>query len=110
MSGPYIAAASDLVARNMPFGDGQCVALVEAVAHTPDHTAWRQGTALADAISRTGGIASGTAIATFMNGVYPSLPTGNHAAIYVSAAEDGKSVVVFDQWVGQPPHLRTLYF
>ena len=65
---------------------------------------------LADAIADLNGIATGTAIATFINGIYPSLPHGNHAAIFVSAAADGSSVVVFDQWAGQTPHLRTLYF
>ncbi len=110
MPGPYIAKPSDLVARSTPFGNGQCVALVRAVADVPNHSLWREGAKLADAIRTTGGIADGTAIATFFNGVYPSQATGNHAAIFVSAAADFTSVVVFDQWAGQSPHFRTLIF
>jgi hypothetical protein len=110
MAGPYIAKPTDLVARQQPYGDGQCVALVRALTGAPNHQLWREGAKLADAIRQTNGIAKGTAIATFINGGYPSLSTGNHAAIFVSAAADFSSVVVFDQWVGQPPHLRTLMF
>ena len=51
----------------------------------------------------------GTAIATFnKSGKYASLPTGNHAAIYVS--QDDKGLVVYDQWKGQPVHKRTIRF
>jgi hypothetical protein len=53
-------------------------------------------------------IPKGTAIATFINGVYPSLPHGNHAAIYVEQNADG--LVVWDQWVGQPVHKRLIQF
>jgi|HubBroStandDraft_5_1064220.scaffolds.fasta_scaffold965992_1 hypothetical protein len=110
MPGPYIAQPADLVPRATPYGNGQCVALVEALCGAPHHVQWREGARLADLISQPPGIATGTAIATFIAGTYPSKPTGNHAAIFVSAAADRSSVVVFDQWAGQPPHLRTLYF
>lgn len=110
MAGPYIAEAADLVAGKPPYGTGQCVELVRDLTGAPNHQLWHEGAKLADAIWAMNGIAKGTAIATFINGIYPSLPTGNHAAIYVSAAADFSSVVVFDQWLGQPPHLRTLSF
>jgi hypothetical protein len=110
MSGPYVAKSTDLVASSTPFGNGQCVALVRALTGAPTHDLWRQGAKLADAIRTPDGIAKGTAIATFFDGAYPSHSSGNHAAIFVSAAADFASVQVFDQWVGQPPHFRTLIF
>ena len=110
MPGPYVAKPTDLVAVSTPFGNGQCVALVEALTEAPNHRLWHEGARVADAIGSVNGIAQGTAIATFVNGIYPSLPSGNHAAIFVSAAADRRSIVVFDQWLGQHPHLRTLYF
>jgi len=110
MPGPYIAETSSLVAQSTPFGSGQCVALVQALTHAPLTTQWREGAKLADAIRTADGIAAGTAIATFFDGVYPSHRTGNHAAIFVSAAADCTSVQVFDQWVGHTPQRRTLIF
>ena len=110
MAGPYVADAKALVPRPTPFGTGQCVALVEALCGAPNHRLWQPGARLADAIRQVNGIATGTAIATFIDDVYPSQPSGNHAAVFVSAAADLNSIVVFDQWAGQPPHLRTLIF
>jgi hypothetical protein len=110
MLGPYIAKPADLVARQEPFGNGQCVALVRTLTGAPNHELWSEGAKLADAVRTANGIATGTAIATFVDGAYPSKDTGNHAAIFVSAAADLSRVVVCDQWHGQPPHLRTLIF
>jgi len=110
MSGPYIAKESDLKATTTPYGDGQCVALVRALSGAPSHQLWREGAKLADAIRAANGIVKGTAIATFVHDIYASLPTGNHAAIFVSAAANFSSVVVLDQWLGQAPHFRTLHF
>jgi hypothetical protein len=84
--------------------------LVRALTGAPNHELWQEGAKLADAIRTPDGIAKGTAIATFFGGVYPSNSSGNHAGIFVSAAADFTSVEVFDQWVGQPPHFRTLIF
>jgi hypothetical protein len=40
---------------------------------------------------------------------HSALPTGNRAAIHLAATEDGKSVVVFDQWADQRrKHARIL--
>lgn len=41
-------------------------------------------------------IVPGTAIATFVNGCYPNLRHGNHAAFFVSQAVEG--FWVMDQW------------
>ena len=46
----------------------------------------------------------GTGIATFTNGKYDS----GHTAIYVGQSSTGNDV--WDEWVGQPVHQRTLLF
>jgi hypothetical protein len=50
----------------------------------------------------------GTAIATFINGKYPSLPTGNHAAIY--DGQDATGIWVWEQWVNHPVSRRHILF
>lgn len=84
-------------------GDGQCVAFVKDASGAPRTSLWKEGEKVKGAQ-----IDKGTAIATFIEGVYPSLDTGNHAAIYVEQNADG--LVVWDQWTGQPVHKRTIYF
>jgi len=110
MPGPYVCEASSLTESTTAFGHGQCVDLVRTITHAPQTSLWREGAKLADAIRTADGIAPGTAIATFFDGAYPSNASGNHAAIFMSAAEDLASVRVFDQWVGQTPHFRNLIF
>jgi hypothetical protein len=41
-------------------------------------------------------LASGTAIATFVNDKWPSKPHGNHAAFYLGQVSDG--MYIMDQW------------
>jgi hypothetical protein len=86
-------------------GTGQCVAFVEAAAHTPTTASWKCGKVAGDST-----IAAGTAIATFdPTGVYGNHTDGrSHAAIYVSQNSDG--LLVYDQWLGQPVHQRTIHF
>ncbi|MBU4231811.1 MAG: BPSL0067 family protein [Proteobacteria bacterium] len=84
-------------------GDGQCVAFVKEVSGAPQTSLWKEGEKVRDA-----NIDTGTAIATFINGVYPSHSHGNHAAIYVSQNAEG--LVVWDQWVGHPVSQRTIRF
>lgn len=84
-------------------GDGQCVAFVKEVAGTPQTSLWREGEHV-----RGADIPTGTAIATFINGRYPSHSQGNHAAIYV--AQNDQGLKVWDQWVGQPVHERLIHF
>jgi hypothetical protein len=103
---PYIA--KNLKFEHKSYGTGQCVALVQAVTGAPNHTLWRAG----PPVRGNTAIKPGTAIATFVDGVYPSHATGNHAAIYVS--QDAKAIYVYDQWknsrVTQPAHLRPIWF
>jgi hypothetical protein len=41
-------------------------------------------------------LAKGTAIATFVNGIYQNYGTGNHAAYYIS--QDATGIWIMDQW------------
>jgi hypothetical protein len=50
---------------------------------------WKEGEKVKGAAIQTG-----TAIATFIDGEYPSHPTGNHAAIYVE--QNASGLVVWD--------------
>jgi hypothetical protein len=103
----YVYADVETLPGNPPIGNQQCVALVEhyANAPAPAATRWQQG---AD-VRGNPGVAKGTAIATFVQGRYPSAPTGNHAALYVS--QDGSGLLVVDQYVGSNGiHQRRLRF
>jgi len=84
-------------------GTGHCVPYVQKTSGAPHTSLWKEGETVRDA-----DIAKGTAIATFIDGVYPSHAHGNHAAIYVEQNDVG--LVVWDQWVGQPVHMRTIHF
>lgn len=84
-------------------GSGQCVAFVQACSGAFQTTRWKEGVKV-----RGSRVTTGTAIATFKDGRYPSDPTGNHAAIYVNQNEMG--ITVWDQWVGQPVHKRVIRF
>jgi hypothetical protein len=84
-------------------GSGQCVAFVQVSSGAPRTAEWKQGVSV-----KASDLPTGTAIATFLDGVYPNHSTGNHAAIYASQDESG--IQVWDQWLGQPVHARTIRF
>lgn len=71
---------------------GECAALVQHYSRVGRAEHWRKG---ADVKGNTT-IRRGTAIATFVDGVYPNDAHGNHAAFYVSQDNDGVTVV--EQW------------
>lgn len=73
-------------------GDGQCVTLVKNHTAVGATATWRQG----DEVIGSKALAQGTAIATFVNGRYPSHAHGNHAAFYMGQASDG--IYIMDQW------------
>ena len=73
-------------------GSHQCVELVQEYAGAPTTPHWRQG----DAVVGNAMLRPGTAIATFVNGRYPSHRHGNHAALYVRQGIGG--IYVADQW------------
>ncbi|TWB21905.1 hypothetical protein FBZ89_104153 [Nitrospirillum amazonense] len=75
-------------------GTGQCVALIEAYTSVPKPASvfWKEGSAVRGNTS----LKMGTAIATFVNGKYPSHSHGNHAAFYIS--QDSTGIWVVDQY------------
>lgn len=100
----YVAASPENY-DGQTVGDGQCVAFVRASSGAPATASWVQG-----ALVKGSAIRTGTAIATFdPDGTYGNHTDGrSHAAIYV--AQDGSGLQVWDQWVGQPVHQRTIRF
>lgn len=83
---------------------GSCVRFVQKAAGAPHTSQWKQG----EQIKSANYIPHGTAIATFIGGVYPNLDHGNHAAIYVS--HDAHGIQVWDQWKGRPVGKRTIAY
>ena len=84
---------------------GSCASLVQHYTRVGPTPRWKEGAAVRDNTT----IKKGTAIATFVNGVYPNDEHGNHAALYVSQSAAGIKVV--DQWTGEEkPHFRVLSF
>ena len=92
----YVYGAVEDLQGHALVGSHQCVALVQAMAGAPVTSAWREGAAVSDRLT----LAKGTAIATFVNGRYPSHAHGNHAALYISQSAAG--IVVMDQWAAKP--------
>lgn len=84
---------------------GQCVPFVEAASGSPVASSWTRGIQV-----KNNAIQTGTAIATFdPNGRYGNHTDGrSHAAIFVS--QDAAGILVWDQWIGQPVHQRTIRF
>jgi hypothetical protein len=77
-------------------GNTECVEFIAQTLNTPLTSAWKEGKKVKGDTS----IISGTAIATFKNGVYPQTGnSGKHAAIYLSQSATG--IVVVDQWRSQ---------
>lgn len=73
--------------------EAQCVEFVRKVTCAPATQFWRQGMKVQGNESK---IPRGTAIATFIDGRYPSKKTGNHAAIFLKKTHDG--IEVMDQY------------
>lgn len=99
---PFIATNPEKY-KGILVGSGQCVAFVQESSGAPLTKYWKEGIKV-----RGSQIASGTAIATFKDGVYPSNATGNHAAIYVS--QDSIGITVWEQWSGHPVAQRHIRF
>ncbi|MDB5400119.1 MAG: hypothetical protein QOD93_2294 [Acetobacteraceae bacterium] len=103
----YIYPDVDTLPGLPAIGNQQCAPLVEHYAKAPAPAAlkWQEGVVVKGNLTLT----KGTAIATFVNGRYPSLPSGNHAALYVS--QDATGVWVVDQYFGSNGiHKRLLHF
>lgn len=100
----YVASSPEQYAGTV-VGDGQCVAFVKAASGAPATSAWSQGLQV-----KGNGLPIGTAIATFdPDGTYGNHTDGrSHAAIYLG--QDATGLQVWDQWVGQTVHHRTIFF
>lgn len=88
----YVYVKVDELDETEKVGSHQCVALIQQYAKAPHTSAWKQGKAVKGNMA----ITKGTAIATFVNGKYPNLGHGNHAAFYLG--QDAGGIWVMDQW------------
>ena len=88
----YVFSDVDELEMTDKVGSKQCVALLQHYAKLPPTAMWKEGKSAYGALI----IAKGTAIATFVDGRYKSLPTANHAAFYVS--QDAGGIWIMDQW------------
>jgi hypothetical protein len=89
----YVYAGVDDLENTDKVGSRQCVALLQTYAHLPATALWREGKAVEDA----GLIVKGTAVATFVDGRYPSHATGNHAGFFIARGAGG-GFWIMDQW------------
>jgi hypothetical protein len=78
-------------------GTTHCVALVQVYAGAPNHRSWKAG----ESVLGNASIRIGTAIATFVKGVYQSKSSGNHAALFLRHGVNG--FWVMDQWRDDRP-------
>jgi len=103
---PNIDVDEIVAAHDTLFGTGSCAELVQYHTRVGVATGWREGLYVrtnADKIPR------GTAIATFVNGVYPNQKKGNHAAFFLNATTEG--IMVVDQYDTLPkPHERLIEY
>jgi hypothetical protein len=100
---PYVCSDPEKY-RGKSIGSGECVDLVRVATGAPHTSSWRAGAHVKEAAA----IQSGTAIATFFKGKYPSNSTGNHAAIYLGHGPGG--IEVLDQWDGHAAGVRTIAY
>ena len=89
---PHVYSKVDTLEDSDKVGSKQCVALLQHYAKLPITTTWKEGKTVLGTMT----LAKGTAIATFVDGRYKSLPTANHAAFYIS--QDAAGIWVMDQW------------
>lgn len=84
--------------------NGQCAGFVMHYTRVGVAARWKQG----PAVRGNRDLKKGTAIATFLNGRYPNVKHGNHAALYVG--QDATGIWVIDQWEGRNPRKRHIPF
>jgi hypothetical protein len=83
-------------------GTGQCVALVQKFSGLGATATWKPGQTV-----KAGDLLVAAPAATFVKGVYPNQPSGNHAVVVLDKTDKG--ILVFDQYKGRsrrpPPQL-----
>jgi hypothetical protein len=78
------------------FGNGNCPLLIQNVLpNIGQAKTWKEG----PQVVANHTIRKGTAIATFVNGVYPNTNTGNHVAFFVEHSPHG-GIVIIEQFSG----------
>jgi len=78
-------------------GNSECVEFIHQTLIAPPTALWKEGTKVTKGDTS---ILRGTAIATFVNGIYPQVGiSGKHAAIYLGQSVTG--IEVLDQWRAQ---------
>jgi hypothetical protein len=81
--------------RHREVGDGKFVALIQSYTKVGYTGRWRAGSP----VLNNREIRSGTAIATFVNGRWPGLKRGNHAAFFLRQGVNGFWVI--DQYAAR---------
>jgi hypothetical protein len=101
----YVYGNVDQLEGSDKVGSKQCVALVQHYAGAPNTAMWTEGEKALDAAA----LQKGTVIATFVDGKYKSLATGNHAGFFVS--KDSAGLWIMDQWKSdsQKPRVSKRY-
>lgn len=88
----YLYHSVELLEDKPQVGSTQCVALVQHYTAAGHTSTWRAGAT----VLGNNTVAKGTAIGIFVNGRYPSVPHGNHAALYIRPGPNG--FWLMDQW------------
>jgi hypothetical protein len=110
---PYIYPRSTLLDKTAKVDGGECARLAQHFIPQIGHTSiWKPGARVMDVLASGGKIERGTAIATFVNGRYPTHGK-RHAAFFEyelnSCTYDPKlkqcsiiGIVMTDQWNSEP--------
>ena len=98
MGGPYVYSKVDDLEGKEKVSLTSCASLVQWYTRAPGDAkkTWREGIKVR---GNGGTIKRGTAVATFVNGRYPSGLHGKHAALYLE--QDATGEWVMDQWEGE---------
>jgi len=106
LKGPFVKKSyAELVGKPL-VSTHSCASLVQFYTNVGPTVKWREGIVVKGNKDK---ISPGTAIATFVNGAYPNLQSGNHAALYVDQDELG--ITVIEQWIGLAKiHKRHIIF
>lgn len=89
---PYVYDNAEELENLPQVGTKECVDLMKTFGKAPAASQWTEGAR----VKGTSTLRTGTAIATFVNGKYPNMPSGNHAAFYLR--QDAAGLWVIDQW------------
>lgn len=92
----YIYPRAGYLERHAKVRDGECVAIVQEFTSAPATRQWKAGVRVIDAPD----LKHGTAIATMINGRYPSYPwLRRHAALYMRKGPPGPDGKPTGFWV-----------